>query len=97
MADMGKFTRVASLSALDTLIVDTEEKLELRRGLGDEKVETYEYEARHLQTPVVVVSSEVMDDPEPPDHLSNTASKRSGLDNHSTGTSKWADCKGIQS
>jgi len=59
MADMGKFTRVASLSALDTLIVDTEEKLELRRGLGDEKVETYEYEARHLQTPVVVVSSEV--------------------------------------
>jgi len=48
-------TRVFSLSALDCLLNEPAERVELRDGLGART----KYDARHLGTPVVVVSSEV--------------------------------------
>eukprot|EP00931_Biecheleriopsis_adriatica_P037103 TRINITY_DN2129_c0_g3_i1.p1 TRINITY_DN2129_c0_g3~~TRINITY_DN2129_c0_g3_i1.p1 ORF type:complete len:1462 (-),score=350.98 TRINITY_DN2129_c0_g3_i1:235-4620(-) len=57
----GGMSRVYSLSALDTLLNDPEQKTELRNRLESTEIEDgrKKYEARHLSTPVVVVSSEV--------------------------------------
>jgi len=61
VSEDGTMARVYSLSALDNLLDAPEDKLELRRGLDMSATEEtrVRYEARHLQTPVVVVSSEV--------------------------------------
>jgi len=55
------FSRVYSLSALDCLLTETEDILALRKGIEDDTADTAteRYDARHLDTPVVVVSSEV--------------------------------------
>mmetsp|Transcript_66966 Transcript_66966/g.160397 ORF Transcript_66966/g.160397 Transcript_66966/m.160397 type:complete len:1446 (+) Transcript_66966:129-4466(+) len=56
-SEAGKLTRVTSLSALDSLLTDPEEKLELRRGM--EEMGSDRYEGRNIDTPIVIVSSEV--------------------------------------
>jgi 1,4-alpha-glucan branching enzyme len=60
------FSRVYSLSALDSLLNDHtglefgEERNQLRKGMNDATQDAPErYPARHLDTPVVIVSSEV--------------------------------------
>lgn len=56
-------SRIFSLSALDTLVNDPEEKVEQRNRMNsfDQQDEDAvpRYEARHIDTPVVVVASEV--------------------------------------
>jgi starch synthase len=53
-------TRVFSLSALENLLSEPDQKLLLREALSSKPEESRpKYDARHLQTPVVVVSSEV--------------------------------------
>jgi len=62
-SEAGGMSRVFSLSALDTLLNDPAEKAALRdRADSAERVQgaaDLRYEARHLDTPVVIVSSEV--------------------------------------
>ncbi|CAE7356527.1 SS1 [Symbiodinium natans] len=56
----GGMERVFSLSALDALLQDPEEKADLRSHLETElQDQRPKYQAAHLSTPVVVVSSEV--------------------------------------
>jgi len=52
--------RLASLSALDQLVDDVDEMMALR-GLTEEAVEQQEYlyDAKHLTTPIIIVSSEM--------------------------------------